>query len=153
MPCARAISNRPHRDSTKRKGPQPYDKGSLAGFPGPGPKNSTSTEETAHPRYVIGYLRCTGPIHTKWLPKKSQNYPKHLLGAAKRPPKGILQSLAFQAAVLYILGWAKQKWSGKSQCKSDNRAKSRDTAPVPKAKLWYHWYVIVVPHGRHDKLR
>ena len=34
-------------------------------------------------------------MHTKWLPKRNQNYPKHNFGAAKQPPKGILLSLAF----------------------------------------------------------
>ena len=41
--CAHAISSRPHHDSTKRKGPQPYDKGSLAGLLGPGPRIGSST--------------------------------------------------------------------------------------------------------------
>ena len=34
-------------------------------------------------------------MYTKWLPKRSQNYPIHPLGAAKRPPNGILLSLVF----------------------------------------------------------
>ena len=33
-------------------------------------------------------------IYTKWLPQRSQNYPNHPFGAAKRPQKGSLLSLA-----------------------------------------------------------
>ena len=33
-------------------------------------------------------------IYTKWLPQRSPNYPNHPFGAAKRPQKGSLLSLA-----------------------------------------------------------
>ena len=61
-------------------------------LPAPGPRDSTSTEEAAHPRYVIGYLSRTGHVRTKL--------------------------------------------AGISQCESNSRAKSRDMAPDPKARLW-----------------
>ena len=44
-------------------------------------------------------------IHTQWLLKRTQNYPKRVLWAAKRPPKGVLPRLAFfrQPFCLYCM--------------------------------------------------
>ena len=79
---AHAIASRQHRD-TKRKGPQPYDKGSLAGFPSPGPRNSAFIEETAHSRYVVGYLSSTGHVR-----KKSTGMQCAVKGRAKESTHG-----------------------------------------------------------------
>ena len=84
-PSARATSSRPHRESTKRKGPQPYDKGSLAELLSPGPRISSSTI-------------C------------------HRLLKSHRP--------------------CAKKAAGESSVQQTAEPKSRDTAPVPTAKLW-----------------
>ena len=34
-------------------------------------------------------------IYTKWLPQRSQNYPNHPFGAAKRPPEGYIAKFGF----------------------------------------------------------
>ena len=44
------------------------------------------------PEYI--YETYTKSIYIKLLPNRNQNYPIHPLGAASRPPKGILLSLA-----------------------------------------------------------
>ena len=62
--CARAISNRPHHDSTKRKGPQPYDKGSLAGLLGPGPRIGSSTICQGCLSRTVGAKKAAGVYNT-----------------------------------------------------------------------------------------